>query len=205
MLRPRNSRTMRWTSASSWVPSTWVCEARICSTSVEPERGRPRMKNGIAIRHAPPLPCCEEFLRAHLLRQPGVGLGELGQVPDFGVLEGIADARRSPGFSWRRPWSSSALPSAKHRWYRAIREVAGAASTVRMRATIVRKAIGLEGRQAPPGLARVRRGGDGCVILLKGVRLPTDGFQQSPPATGASPRSRFRLKRLPPASGGRGE
>jgi hypothetical protein len=31
---------------SSWVPSTWLWLARICSISVEPERGRPTMKIG---------------------------------------------------------------------------------------------------------------------------------------------------------------
>jgi hypothetical protein len=33
-------------SGSSIVPSTLECEARICSSSVEPARGRPTMKIG---------------------------------------------------------------------------------------------------------------------------------------------------------------
>ena len=37
---------MRWMSGSSCVPSTWLCEARICSISVEPARGNPTTKIG---------------------------------------------------------------------------------------------------------------------------------------------------------------
>jgi len=35
--------------ASSIVPSTFECEARICSMSVEPARGSPTMKIGAAL------------------------------------------------------------------------------------------------------------------------------------------------------------
>ena len=41
-------------SGSSWVPSTWLWLARICSMSVEPERGRPTMKIGSGRGQPPP-------------------------------------------------------------------------------------------------------------------------------------------------------
>ena len=41
--RPRSFCTICCTLASSCVPSTWECEARICSSRVEPERGNPTM------------------------------------------------------------------------------------------------------------------------------------------------------------------
>ncbi len=53
-------------SASSIVPSTCECEARICSSSVEPARGRPTMKIGERVRATPAAPLLEELARAEL-------------------------------------------------------------------------------------------------------------------------------------------
>ena len=47
-------------SGSSDVPSTWLCDERICSISVEPARGMPTMKIGSGASQ-PPAPLSERF------------------------------------------------------------------------------------------------------------------------------------------------
>ena len=62
--------------ASSRVPSTWEWLARICSISVEPERGRPTMKIGSFASSLPIAPCGEEAAdksRFEALQESGGG------------------------------------------------------------------------------------------------------------------------------------
>ena len=135
-------------------------------------------ENGIRIRHAPLLPCCEEFRRAHLRRQPGLGLCDLGQVANLGVLEGVAALIERPRF-----FISTLILQCFAQREAQVVSVYQAGGRRRFhgahaRDLIFSEAVGLEVGQAPPGLTRVRRGGDGFTIFLNGFRLPTDGSQQ---------------------------
>ena len=139
------------------MPSTCECEARICSSSVEPERGRPTMKIGSG-RAAPALrgrrrtarvqtAICRRVLRLDDFR-PVPALGALQRVAALVVAEGLgifaagprAPCRaRSTGGSGRRGASTAPL------------------SAARMRGDLgVAEAVGLEVRQAPVGIAEVR-------------------------------------------------
>jgi hypothetical protein len=84
-------------SASSIVPSTLEWEARICSMSVEPERGRPTMKMGAAASAAEARSRGEELRRAHRLLQPCIALGESRPVAALGLLQRIAPLVVSEG------------------------------------------------------------------------------------------------------------
>ena len=109
----RTARTMVRMFGSSMVPSTCEWLARICSTSVEPERGSPTMKIGAAL--GSPLPACaakklgvEEAAdaRAAALEVPRCRTARRGGAARCRARSG----RRPPRTASR---CSKALPSAK--------------------------------------------------------------------------------------------
>jgi hypothetical protein len=83
--------------ASSCVPSTCECEARICSSRVEPERGRPTMKIGSRSGSAPAVARREEIARADLdlqavlrsMARPIAAFGSLQRIAALVVFEGF--------------------------------------------------------------------------------------------------------------------
>ena len=72
------------------VPSTCECEARICSSSVEPARGSPTMKMGAGIVAAPALPLLEELARAEFDLLADRPLQRFRTVVALRLLERIA-------------------------------------------------------------------------------------------------------------------
>ena len=64
-------------SGSSWVPSTWLWLARICSTNVEPERGRPTMKIGSGADDPCPARAAKNWAESDRLRDAIAAAGWL--------------------------------------------------------------------------------------------------------------------------------
>ena len=127
----RSSRAIVIISGSSVVPSTAEWLARICSRSVEPERGMPTMKIGLASGQPDPARAREEIARENRLRgggpAPCSGPGRRGSAR--GAAHCLSrSARKTPH---TRPRPRSALPSAKCRLTRSDvvdRRVVGRAS-----------------------------------------------------------------------------
>ncbi len=168
---------MRWTSASSWVPSTSECEARDLFDERRAGPRQPQDEDGIRVGDAPAPASVEEFPCAHPLRLPDVSLGKPGQVTNFRVLERIAALVV-------RPRAGVVIPvfqclAEREAQVAAIYEGCCGCTFRRAHArdVVEGKAIRLEVRETPPGLARFRPGADGGTVLLDRLRQLTLGSQ----------------------------
>jgi hypothetical protein len=72
------------------VPSTFECDARICSSRVDPARGSPTIKNGIGpiATHAPPRG--QEFACAHRHLQSRIAFDGFDPESDLAFLQAVA-------------------------------------------------------------------------------------------------------------------
>ena len=160
-------------SASSIVPSTWECEARICSSRVEPARGRPTMKIGSRIRRSrsPGAPRRIRACRLRLARRScaRVRLGVVARSVSLERVAALVVAERFGEFAAileRLAEREAQVIAIDHGAVRG-----GGLLGAHPRDLVVGEAVGLEVREAPVGIAEVRPGRGGRAVGLDGLLL----------------------------------
>ena len=175
--RPSISSTMRWMSGSSCVPSTCEWEARICSMSVDPERGSPTMKIGSGSGTPTPARAAKNCAVHTSICLRVLRFGDLRMVAAFGALECVAALVKLPRFRILVPVLECLAE--REAQMVAIDRLCGRCSFLgaHVRDLVLRKAIGLEIGEAPPGIAEARSGGRRHLVGFDCLLPPSDGLK----------------------------